>query len=107
MNKRRMTKMPRPFFCCDELCKGCKRIYSLVDAGGREKGFCFGITNPESKKANNIPPSDRFRFCLKHLPLKKLPVKHLFQLNMEEIEVKELIKGFDKLLRQNKCEVKD
>lgn len=94
--------MTRPFFCSDELCKGCERVFSLVDAGGREKGFCFGITNPEGRKAHITPSSDKFRFCLKHPPLRKLPVKNLFQLNMEEMEVKVLINGFIRLLQTNR-----
>ena len=91
--------MPKPFFCTDELCKGCKRVFSRVDTGGREKGFCFGITTPEGREEYTVPSFDRYRFCLKHLSMRKLPISNLFQLNMNEVEVQEFIKGLSQLLQ--------
>lgn len=96
--------MNKPFFHNEKLCKGCQRVGSITDVGGRrDKWFCFGITTPESRKAHDIPSYDNLRFCVKHPPLSKLPVKNLFQLNMNEVEVKELIDRFSRLLQSSKA----
>lgn len=83
----------------EELCKGCERKFHRIDAGGRDKFFCFGLATPEGREVHNIPDYDNLRFCIKHPPLKKLPVKNLFQLNMNETEVRVLIEGLSRLLK--------
>lgn len=94
--------MSNPFFHNEKLCKGCRRKYHKVDKGGRDKWICFGITTPEGRTMHNIPDIDKWRFCVKHPPVEKLPVENVFQLNMHEGEVKVLIEGFSRLLNVEK-----
>lgn len=95
--------MSKSFFHNEKLCKGCRRKYYTVDKGGRkDKWFCFGIVTSEGREAYKIPYFDILRFCVKHPPAEKLPVENVFQLNMYDGEVKELIKGFSRLLNVKK-----
>ena len=95
--------MSKPFFHDEELCKGCSRKDYIVDAGGRkDKWVCFGMTTLRAMKTHNIPYFDNLRLCVKHPPLRKLPVENVFQLNMSKAEVKGLIKGFSRLLNADK-----
>jgi len=98
-----VIEMSKPYN--DELCKGCQRRFRRTDAGGRDKWFCFGITSREGRKANNIPDSDELRLCIKHPPPKKLPVEHLFQLNINEMEAEVLKNGLEELIRTARFEV--
>lgn len=75
--------------------------YLVPDAGGRDKWFCFGITTSERRKMKSIPDSDNLRFCV-HGSFE--PVKEYFQLNMEEKEVKEIIRCLQELLKRTKEE---
>jgi hypothetical protein len=90
--------------CNEELCRGCGRRFRKTDAGGRDKWLCFGMTSCEGRKANNIPDSDKLRLCIKHPPLKKLPVENLFQLNINEVEAEVLKDGLEELVRITKNE---
>ena len=93
-------KMSEPYN--QELCKGCERRFRRTDAGGRDKWFCFGLTSCEGRKAYNIPDFDKFRLCIKHPPLHKLPVENLFQLNITEMEAEVLKNGLEELIRITK-----
>lgn len=87
----------------EELCRGCERRFRRTDAGGRDKWFCFGVTSYEGRKAYNIKYFDKLRLCIKHPPLPhKLPVEHLFQLNITEMEAEVLKNGLEELIRITK-----
>lgn len=74
-----------------------------TDAGGRDKWFCFGVTSYEGRKACNIKDFDKLGLCIKHPPLPhKLPVEHLFQLNITEMEAEVLKNGLEELIRITK-----
>ncbi len=89
--------MCKPFAYTENLCKECDRKYHTPYEGG--KWLCFGITGFESRKKQDIPEFDNLRVCVKHPPPKELSVKGLSVLNLSEQNVKELIKGFDRLLK--------
>jgi len=86
----------------DELCRGCQRRFRRTDAGGRDKWFCFGVTTNEGRKGHNIPDFDKLRLCIKHPPLYKLPVEHLFQLNITQMEAEILKNGLEELIKTTK-----
>lgn len=87
----------KPFAYTEELCRECDRKYST--SYERAKWLCFGITAFENRRKSGIPEFDNLRLCVKHPPARELSVKGLSQLNLNERDVKELIKGFHQLLK--------
>lgn len=88
----------KPFAYTEELCKGCDRKYYTPYES--EKWFCFGITTFENRKKHGIPEFDNLRVCVRHpSKLPELSVKGLFLLNLSEGNVKELVRGLNRLLK--------
>ena len=88
--------MSKPY--SEILCKGCERKFRRTDAGGRDKWLCFGVTTRKGREEHSIPKFDNLRFCIKHPPLKKLPLRNIFQLNMTRSEAELFGNGLRALL---------
>jgi len=76
-------------------CKDCIHNDLVLDAGMRDKWFCFGVTSIERRKLKNIRDEDDLRFCV-HGSFQ--PIKEYFQLNLKEEEVRKIIGRLQKLL---------